>query len=63
MRSNVGIGGQSLPYGFLKEIMDHLCSDGGLGSIRSDVPNLMKNVSNFVKDVPNFVKDVPSIQN
>ena len=49
--------------GLKMKIMYHLCSDGCPGSIRSDVPNLMKNVSNFVKDVPNFVKDVPSVQN
>ena len=30
----VGIGPQSLSYGFLNEIMDHPCSDGGLGSDR-----------------------------
>ena len=29
MRSKVGIGPQSLSYGFLNEIMDHPCSDGG----------------------------------
>ena len=28
----VGIGPQSLSYGFLNEIMNHPCSDGGLGS-------------------------------
>ena len=61
MHSEVGIDPQSLLYGFIKEIMDHLCSDGGLGSIRSYVPNLMKNVSNFVNDVPNFVKDVQRV--
>ena len=29
MRSEVGIDPQSLYYGFLNEIMDHPCSDGG----------------------------------
>ena len=29
-----GIAPQSLSYGFLNEIMDHPCSDGGLGSDR-----------------------------
>ena len=29
VRSEVGIGPQLLPYGFLNEIMDHLCLDGG----------------------------------
>ena len=29
MRFDVGIGPQSLPYGLLKEIMDHPCLDGG----------------------------------
>ena len=27
-------------------------------SVRSDVPNLVKDVLNLMKDVPNFVKDV-----
>ena len=27
--SKVGIGSQSLPYGFQNEIMNHPCSDGG----------------------------------
>ena len=34
LRFEVGIGSQSLPYGFQNEIMDHPCSDGGLGSNR-----------------------------
>ena len=34
MRSEVGIGPQSLSCGFLNEIMDHPCSDGGPGSDR-----------------------------
>ena len=34
MCSEVGIDPQSLSYGFLNEIMDHPCSDGGLGSDR-----------------------------
>ena len=34
VHSEVGIGPQSLPYGFLNEIMDHPCSDGGLESNR-----------------------------
>ena len=54
MRFDAGIGGQSLPYGFLKEIMDHLYSYRVPKTIGSDVPNLMN-------DVPNFVKDVPSV--
>ena len=29
VRSEVGIGPQTLPYGFLNEIMDHPCSDEG----------------------------------
>ena len=32
VRSEVGIDPKSLPYGFQNEIMDHLCSDGVLGS-------------------------------
>ena len=68
MRSKVGISPQSLPYGFQNEIMDHPCLDGGLETIRSNVPNLMNDVSNLMKDVlnlmknvPNFVKDVPRV--
>ena len=34
LRSEVGIGLQSLPYGFQNEIMDHPCSDGGPGNNR-----------------------------
>nr|CAN63870.1 hypothetical protein VITISV_041125 [Vitis vinifera] len=34
VRFKVGIGPQSLSYGFLNEIMDHPCSDGGTGSDR-----------------------------
>ena len=59
MRSDVGIGGQSLPYGFLKEIMDHLYSYRVPKTIGSDVPNLMKDVPNFVKCVPSVSKCVP----
>ena len=61
MHSDVGIEGQSLPYGFLKEIMDHLYSYRVLKTIGSDVLNLMKDVPNLMKDVPNFVKCVPSV--
>ena len=58
MCSEVGIGPQSLPYGFQNEIMDHPCSNGGLGTIGSNVPNLMKDVPNFVKDVRRVPKCV-----
>ena len=34
VRSEVGIGPQSLSYGFLNEIIDHPCLDGGPGSDR-----------------------------
>ena len=34
VRSEVWIGPQSLSYGFLNEIMDHPCLDGGPGSDR-----------------------------
>ena len=34
MLSEVGIGPQSLSYGFLNEIMGHPCSDGSLKSNR-----------------------------
>ena len=61
MHSEVGIGPQSLPYGFQNEIMDHPYSDGEPEAIGSDVPNLMKDVPNFVKDIPNFLKDVPRV--
>ena len=60
MRSEVGIGPQTLPYGFLNEIMDHQCSYGVLEAIGSNVPNIIKDVPNFVKDVPNLIKDVPN---
>ena len=58
MRSEVGIGPQSLPYGFQNEIMDHPCSNGGPGTIGLNVPNLIKDVPNFVKDVPMVPKCV-----
>ena len=62
MNSKVEINPQSLPYGLLKEIMNHLCSDGGVPKAKgSNVPNLMKDIQNFMKDVPNFVKDVPRV--
>ena len=53
MRSEVEIGPQSLYYGFLNEIMDHSCLDGGPESDRIVCTNLMKDVPNFMKDVPN----------
>ena len=56
MLSNVGIDPQSLFYGFLNEIMNHSCSDGGPRRDRSNVPNLMKNVPNFMNDVPRVPK-------
>ena len=34
VRSKVGINPQSLPYGFLNEIMDHPCWNGGPGSTK-----------------------------
>ena len=55
MHFEVGIGPQKLPCEFQNEIMDHSCSDRGLISNKTDVPN-------FVKDVPNFGKDVPKFQ-
>ena len=61
MCSEVWIDPQSLFYGFLNEIMNHSCLDGGPRRDRSNVPNLMKNVPNFMKDVPNFVKDIPRV--
>ena len=59
MRSEVRIGPQSLSYGFQNEIMDHSCSDRGLISNKTDVPNFVKDVPNFVKDVPRVPKCVP----
>ena len=44
VRSEVGIGPQSLSYRFLNEIMDHPCSDGVPEAIGSDVPNVIKDV-------------------
>ena len=54
VRFEVGIGPQTLSYGFQNEIMDHPYSDGVPEAIGLDVPN-------FVKDVPNFLKDVPNV--
>ena len=51
MHSEVGIGSQSLPYGFQNEIMYHPCSDGGLETIGLDVPNFVKNVPSVPKCV------------
>ena len=56
MRFEVGIGPQSLPYGFQNEIMDHPYSDGEPEAIGSNVPNLMKDVPNFGKGVPRVPK-------
>ena len=36
---------------------------GDLGTIESDVPNLIKDVPNLMKDIPNFVKDVRRLPN
>ena len=55
------MGPQSLSYGFLNEIMDHPCSDGGAGNDKIRCTNLMKDVSNLMKDILNFVKDVPRV--
>ena len=52
----MGIGPQSLSYGFLNEIMDNPCSEWVLEVIRSNVSNLMKDVPNFMKDVPRVPK-------
>ena len=61
MRYDVRIGPQSLPYGFQNEIMTIHVQMGIPETIRSNVPNLIKDVPNFVKDEPNFVKDVPRV--
>ena len=63
MRFEVGIGLQTLPYGFQNKIMYHPCSNGVPKVIRSDVPNLIKEVSNLMNDVPNFVNDVQRVPN
>ena len=61
MRSEVGIDPQSLSYGFINEMMDHPCSNGGPRNNKIACTKLMKDVPNFVKDVPNLVNDVPRV--
>ena len=63
MRFEVGIGPQTLPYGFQNEIMYHPCSNGVPKVIGSDVPNLINDVPNLMKNIPNFVKDVQRVPN
>ena len=46
---------------FLKKLWTIHVEMGVSESVRSGVPNLMKDVPNFVRDVPNFVKDVPRV--
>ena len=59
MHSDVGIDPQTLPYGFLNEIMDHPCSNGGPRNNKIACTKLMKDVPNFVKDVPSVPKCIP----
>ena len=49
VRSEVGIGPQSLSYGFLNEIMDHPCSDGGPGSDRIECTKFNEGCTKFVE--------------
>ena len=50
----VGIGDQSLSYGFPMKFFTIADKMGVPKAIGWDVPN-------FIKDVPNFVKDVPRV--
>ena len=43
----VGIGPQSLSYGFLNENMDHPCSDGGLESDRIECTKFNERCTKF----------------
>ena len=61
MRFKVGIDPQTLPYGYQNEIMYHPCLTGVSETIRSNVPNLIKDVPNLMKNVQNFVNDVPRV--
>ena len=49
MHSEVGIGPQSLSYGFLNEIMDHPCSDGGLENDRIGCTKFNEGCTKFCK--------------
>ena len=50
----VGIGPQSLPYGFLNEIMDHPCSVGGPGSNRIGCTKFYKGCTKFCEGYTKF---------
>ena len=50
MRSKVGISPQTLPYGFLNEIMDDPCSDGGLGSDRIGCTKFNEECTKFCEE-------------
>ena len=49
MRSKVGIDPQTLPYGFLNEIMDHPCSDEGPKSDRIGCTKFNEGCTKFCK--------------
>ena len=52
--SEVGIGPQWLPYGFLNEVMDHRCSDGGLESDRIGCTKFNKGCTKFNEGCTKF---------
>ena len=54
MRSEVGIDLQSLYYGFLNEIMDNPCSDGGPGSDRIGCTKFCEGCTKGLKCVPRW---------
>ena len=49
VRSEVGISPQSVSYGFLNEIMDHPCLDGGLESDRIGCTKFNEGCTKFCK--------------
>ena len=59
MRSEEGIDPQSLSYGFVTEIMDHQCLDGGPRSDKIGCTKFNEGCTKFFKDVPRVPKCIP----
>ena len=59
----VGIGSQSLPYGFQNEIMDHPCSDGGPKNNRIGCTKFCEGCTKLLEDVPRVPNSVPRWEN
>ena len=55
----VGINLQSFSYRFLNEIMDHPCSDGGLGSDRIGRSKFNERCTKLMKVVSRVPKCIP----